>query len=215
MKSTEPLCVLLADDHNLFAEALVAMLKARWPFAQVDLATDFSELMIRLRTAKAYDLVISDIRMPGMIGASKTSEIVQACNSAKLVLISGDAQALDIAQALTDGASGFIHKSQTGADLISAIERILHQPPMDAAARELANEAAGVNTWFSRRELQTMELLIDGTSNKNIAALLGISPSTVKVYVTSLMKKTGAHTRTEIAVFGLRNGMSGGRRQDV
>lgn len=125
-----------------------------------------------------------------MIGASKTSEIVQACKSARLVLISGDAQALDIAQALADGASAFIHKSQTGADLISAIESILHQTPTDAAAMEIVNETAGLNACFSRRELQTMELLIDVTSNKNIAALLGISPSTVKVYITSLMKKT-------------------------
>lgn len=132
MEAGRPIRILLADDHELFSEALSALLFERWRDAKLRRVSNFIDLIRVLEQESKFDLVITDIRMPERISASQIAEIVDASGDAKLILLSGDAQEVDIQQALANGASGFVRKGQPGVDLISAIEAVLKPLQRDA-----------------------------------------------------------------------------------
>lgn len=213
METGQPVRILLADDHELFSEALTLLLLERWGDAKLRRVSEFNDLIRVLEHEVEFDLVIADMRMPELISASQIANIVEASGDAKLILLSGDAHEIDIEQALAHGASGFVHKGQPGVDLISAIEAVLKPLQRDAQELQNENEPKALAPQLSRREFQTLTLLIGGRSNKQIASELCISPATVKVYIKSLMRKAGVHTRTELAVFGLRHNLGGDLRR--
>jgi len=207
MEAGRHIRILLADDHELFSEALSALLFERWRDAKLRRVSTFIDLIRALEHEGGFDLVITDLRMPELISESQIANIVEASGDARLILLSGDAQEVDIPQALADGASGFVHKGQPGVDLIFAIEAALKPLQQDTQELQKEHEPKELVPHFSRREIQILTLLFDGRSNKQIANELGISPATVKVYIKSLMRKAGVSTRNALAVFGLRNNL--------
>ena len=213
MEAGRPIRILLADDHELFSEALSALLLERWRGAKLRRVSTFFDLIRVLEHEGEFDLVITDLRMPELISASQIANIVETSGDAKLILLSGDAQEVDIPQALADGASGFVHKGQPGVDLISAIEAVLKPLQRDAQALQNEHEPKALAPHFSRREFQTLTLLFGDRSNEQIASELGVSPATVKVYIKSLLRKAGVSTRTALAVFGLQNNPGGDLRR--
>ncbi len=211
MEAGSPIRIVIADDHDLFSQALCALLRDRWKGAVVRRAASYLDLINLLETERAFDLVITDVRMPEPITANEIAHIVEASGRAKLILLSGDAHQVDIEQAIADGASRFVEKGQSGAALLSAIDAVIQPICSDTLRLSTQSEGKERAPLFSRRESQTLTLLIDGRSNKQIASELEISPATVKVYIKSLMRKAAVSTRTELAVFGLNHGL--GRNQ--
>lgn len=207
MEAGSTIRIVIADDHDLFSEVLSALLLDRWKGACVQRAASYPDLIKLLETEPAFDLVITDIRMPEPLTANQIAHIVDASGRAKLILLSGDAHEVDIEQAIADGAARFVEKGQSGAALLSAIDAVISTNAPALLSGAVDSDGGGSDLRLSPRERQTLRLLINGRSNKQIASELGISPATVKVYIKSLMRKMSVNTRTELAVLGSHNGL--------
>ena len=211
METGSTIRIVIADDHDLFSEVLCALLLDRWKDAYVRRAASYLDLIKLLETEPAFDLVITDIRMPEPITANQIAHIVEASGRAKLILLSGDAHQVDTEQAIAEGAARFVEKGQSGAALLCAIDAFMGSNSRDRLSFSVNADGRGPDLRLTPREHQTLTLLINGRSNKQIGSELGISPATVEIYIKSLMRKASVSTRTELAVLGFHNGL--GRNQ--
>lgn len=197
--------ILLADDQQLFADSAVALIAKHWPSADVQTVSDHKQLLDIVRSRPPFDVVVLDLRMPGPSEIDPIEVIHRHSGEAAIILISGSADAVEIGRALSAGADAFVHKNQGGEDLITTLEKFLTGRAEEETAGpgdSLALRSGSIR--FSKREFETLKLISDGRSTKEIAQELKIAPATVKVYIKSLLKKTGCPTRTALAVFALR-----------
>lgn len=199
--------VLLADDHGMIRDGLRLLLETHG-VAVVGEAAD-GAVAVRNAAALRPDVVLMDLRMPGMDGVAATRRIVADGTAAVLVLTSFDEDELVLA-ALRAGAAGFLLKTTEAGPLVDAVRRIaagegvLDPRVTRRALAALADtapppaEPAGVSE-LTARERDVLVALRDGRSNARIAADLGISVTTVKTHVSSILAKLGAESRTHAA----------------
>ena len=156
-----------------------------------------------MRGLDSFDLLILDYNMPGMDGLAGLDRARNAFPATKIALMSGVAN-LEVAnKAMTQGAHGFIPKSLTAASLVNAIKFVLSGEryfPFDFGSETNASEPTGVLGTLSKRELQTLEQLCAGLSNKAIARNLEIQEVTVKLHVKNVLAKLGVSNRTQAAL---------------
>jgi DNA-binding NarL/FixJ family response regulator len=197
--------ILFADDQKMFADAAVALIYQAHPEARIDVVGDYQELSVQIRQNPDYDVVICDLHMPHGQQWHAIAQIRQVCESALIILITGSADSAEIGKALSQGADAFVHKTQSGTELVRIVEQFAdrrrHSPDKD-----LSDHRPSLSRPFSRREHQTLRLVATGKQTKEIAQSMQIAPTTVKVYIQSLLKKTGCKTRTELAVFAIEKG---------
>lgn len=203
--------LLLADDHTLFRDALLLYIRRAQPDVTIDVAKDFGGARDLLKQSQDYDLVLLDLRMPGMDGLSGLREVRQNYPDMRVVLMSGVAKPSDVGEALDIGASGYFPKTLSGRALIDAIQSVLDGEiyiPMDgeqimaayyddqeAKARENAEQVH-----LTPREMEVLTGLSEGLLNKEIAENLDIEIVTVKMHVRSICMKLGAQNRTQAAL---------------
>ncbi|MET2011280.1 response regulator transcription factor [Microbacterium chocolatum] len=211
--------VLLADDHGAIREGLRIMLESHG----VDVVGEAADGVVAVRNARALrpDVVLMDLRMPGMDGVEATRQIVAEGCGDVLVLTSFDEQEL-VAGALTAGAVGFLLKTVDAASLVAAVHAVasgdgvldpritrralglLPRPAPDAGAapsvpgRPPATDAVAA-AGLTDRERDVLARLGEGLSNAEIAARLGISLTTVKTHVSNVLAKLGARSRAHAA----------------
>ena len=200
--------VLLADDHGAIREALRIMLEAHG----IDVVGEAADGGIAVRNAAALrpDVVLMDLRMPGVDGIAATRRIVTDGSAEVLVLTSFDEDEL-VAGALRAGAAGFLLKTTDAATLVDAVRRVaagdgvldprvtrralgLIAPEADGAAAA-EPEAAGLGL-LTEREREVLEAMRAGRSNREISDALGISVATVKTHVSNVLAKLGARSRS-------------------
>lgn len=195
--------VLLADDHNLVRDALKSYVERLEPSAQI-LTTESLDgaLAVAART-EDLDLIILDLRMPGMNGLSGLKQMRALRPAVPVVIMSGAAGQEDVRGALELGAKGFLPKTLTGPALVSAIKLILAGErfvPFDAleGADEpaLRNEVAPL----TQREREVLGYLEKGWSNKEIARALDLQEVTIKLHIRGICRKLGAKNRTQAAL---------------
>ena len=194
--------ILLADDHDLVRDTVAAYLESVESF-NVQTAPDFNAAMRLMTGIDSIDLLILDYHMPGMGGLDGIKQTLRKFPATKVVLMSGVATRDVAEKAMESGAAGFIPKSLKATSLVNAIKFVLSGEryfPFEFGASETAVSHSGIFATLSAREIQTLEQLCIGLSNKEIARNLEIQEVTVKLHVKNLLSKLGVSNRTQAAL---------------
>jgi DNA-binding NarL/FixJ family response regulator len=194
--------ILLADDHDLVRETISAYLGTVDDF-DVSSASNLDSALDMMSGLDSFDLLILDYHMPGMNGLDGLERAKKAHPTVKIALMSGIANR-DVANtAMSRGADGFMPKSLTAVSLVNAIKFILSGEryfPFDFGDTQDDVAKDSAFSELSERELQTLEQLCVGLSNKEIARNLGIQEVTVKLHVKNVLAKLKVSNRTQAAL---------------
>ncbi|HLK33323.1 MAG TPA: response regulator transcription factor [Terriglobales bacterium] len=208
----EKITVLLVDDHALVRRGFRSMLEDHKDITVVGEAGDGEEA-VRLARQLRPQVIVMDCALPRMSGLAATRQILD--NSAgngfappALLMLSMHSEDTLVQQALAAGARGYILKSAMDLDLATAIRRVA------AGERVLDEQLARQSTLrgergpgLTARELQILQLIVDGKSNKEIADQLELSANTVAVHRANIMDTLGIHKTAELVVYAIRNGL--------
>lgn len=204
---------LICDDHALVREALAGTVHMGWPEATVDVVGDFPTAWA-MAEAKAYDLIICDLIMPGSGPLAGIDGVVRAAPDTSLLVVTGtedDALLLDL---LDRGVAGFAPKSASGSIIEAAIRLILaggrYLPPRlaeiasaridDGSVPAIRDDVARLAERLTDRQMDVLRLMAKGYSNKEIARQLQLAPSTVKTHLSQLLTHLGASNRTDASI---------------
>jgi len=192
--------LLVADDHLLLRDTLVALLSARGGFAMTTAAT-LEESLSAIRSHGTFDVVLLDFVMPGMNGLSGVAEVVAANEGGAVVVMSGNVARSTVDQALQGGARGFVPKTLSPAQLAEALLEVAEggvwlPPDYDRDA------AAVVLPGLTPQETRVLRYLCEGLSNKEIAREMDLTEITIKTHMRSVCVKLGAKNRTQAALIG-------------
>ena len=194
--------ILIADDHDLVRDTIAAYLETVDGFT-VTGAADLAAALDLMGGTHPVDLLILDYSMPGMNGLAGLDRARQMFTTTKVVLMSGVANR-DIANAaMAQGAHGFIPKSLTAASLVNAIKLVLSGEryfPFDFGQDVGQAGPSSLFAKLSEREMQTLEQLCLGLTNKEIGRNLGVQEVTVKLHVKNILAKLGVPNRTQAAL---------------
>jgi DNA-binding NarL/FixJ family response regulator len=201
--------VLLADDHQLVLEAVARALEKAEDFtvvATTDSGAKVADLVARHRP----DIVVMDLRMPGVDGLQALDQIRARDKSIKVVMLSASDSQVEIQAALARGANGFILKSVNPVDLPSALRQIhdgtvFHPGMQGAAPTASAADAAGLTD----REVTLVRALARGLSNKEISKELWITEQTVKFHLSNIYRKLDVSNRTGAVRWAHEHGLVG------
>ncbi|WP_433431463.1 response regulator [Nonomuraea sp. CA-141351] len=208
--------VLLADDQKLVRVGLRMLCESDPVIEVVGEAGDGREA-VRLAGESLPDVILMDLRMPGVDGITATERIMAARPSSRVVVLTTFDDDDHLYPALAAGAFGFLVKDSPPGDLLTALRRaVAGEPPFSQAvlarlveqavrAREPRPEATPEVPELSPRERDVLAMVGAGLSNREIAERLHLGVSTVKTYVTSLMRKTGTPNRIRLAVLAARS----------
>lgn len=194
--------ILIADDHDLVRDTIAAYLEGTGGFA-VKTASTLDDALKVMDGLDAIDLLILDYHMPGMNGLDGLAKARKRHPATKVALLSGVANRDVANKAMEQGAHGFIPKSLTAASMVNAVRFVLAGEryfPFDFGTSETAGARPSAFADLSERELQTLEQLCIGLSNKEIARNLGIQEVTVKLHVKNVLSKLGVANRTQAAL---------------
>ncbi|MSU90592.1 response regulator [Rhodobacteraceae bacterium 2CG4] len=201
--------ILIADDHDLLRDTLVLYLESAGGIETV-CVPDLGTALQQIDEAGPFDLILLDFNMPGMNGLEGLERAMRHAGGQRVALISGVASR-DIAEkALAAGAAGFLPKTLSAKSLYNAVHfmgmgeqyaPLEYMTAPDEAPRHALAEK------LSKRELQVLEGLTQGKSNKEIARDLQITEPTVKLHVKTLYRKIGAANRTQAALLAKNAGI--------
>lgn len=193
-----PIRILITDDHPVVREGLAGMLAGQADFEVVGLATD-GDSAIRLHAVLAPDVTLMDLRMPGLDGVEAIEAIkAQQPGANILVLTTYDSDA-DILRAIEAGATGYLLKDAPREELFRAIRAAATGESVLApavAARLMTRMRAPAEENLSAREIEVLELVAKGHSNKEVGKALHISTATVKTHLIHIYSKLGVDDRT-------------------
>ncbi len=203
--------LFLVDDHTAVRAGVRVMLETERDLAVAGEAGDGAEALREIAVIRP-DVVLLDLAMPGIGGLDAIPEIRAASPRTAILVFTMHANAAYVTAAMRAGARGYLLKSARQADLIAAI-RAVHgghgylQPEITGPLlrRVVADErvAAGQGA-LTAREVQVLEAVADGKSNKEIAAAIGIAEDTVKTHLRRLFEKLGASDRAQAVAIALR-----------
>ena len=208
MAETPEITVLLADDHEVVREGLrLALLRS--PHIRVVGEAPDGETAVSLTERRLPDVVVMDLRMPGMDGIEATEEIMRRVPDAKVLIFTAYSERALLQRGLESGAKGYILKEAPHETLLRAIEKVAAgETFVDPALMSALTQARGGNTdVLTAREREILQLLADGMSNADVAAQLFISQETVKSHVRHILTKLEADTRTQAVAIALRDAM--------
>jgi two-component system response regulator NreC len=203
--------LLLADDHVLVREGLRTLLE-RHGFSVVGEAENGRDAVRLARTLNAT-VVIMDISMPLLNGIDATRELARWCEHAKSIVLTQHDEHQYVAEALRAGVRGYVLKSQAATDLVVAIQEVargrvyLSPGVSDAVIGAVAGNGAGAQSPLTGRERQVLQLIAEGRSSKEIAAVLCISAKTVESHRTRLMQKLDIHETASLVRYAIRLGI--------
>jgi len=208
--------ILMIDDHTLFRVGLQGLLEHRG--IEVVAAVGDGQEGIRLASELEPDVVLLDMRMPGMDGLGVLRQLRQAGLSMPISMLTTSSNEQDLVEALRSGAQGYLIKDMQPDELVVALRDIVAGKTVVAPdlAPVLAKVVQGETVTeqddspfdeLTPRESEILGLLAEGQSNKTIARNLGISDGTVKLHVKAILRKLGVHSRVEAAVIAVEHGM--------
>jgi len=202
---SEKITVLLADDHHLVRRGFRRLLEDDSRIDVVGEAADGDEA-IKLAAELHPRVVVMDAAMPGTSGMAATRAIRASAPDIAVLMLSMHSEGTVVQQAIDAGASGYILKNVVDLDLAAAIVRV-------AAGETVIDQTlvkpalAGERNRLTPRELEVLQLICDGLSNKDIAVRLKLSANTVAVHRANIMATLGVHKTAELVVYALQHGL--------
>ncbi len=207
--------VLLVDDHTMFREGIRSLLQSYEDVEIVGEATDGREAIEKVHQL-APEVVLMDIAMPGMGGLEATRRIRREYSDVRVLVLTQHEDSEYILSMIRAGAKGYIAKTATASELVSAIrtvhkgESFLYPSAAKALVEEYLTRAGGEETEYERltdREREVLQLVAEGHTNREIADRLFISVKTVLRHRTNMMEKLDFHNRTELIKYAMSKGL--------
>ena len=207
--------VLLADDHGIVRDGLRALLEAQGDIAvvgSVDNGFDAVGSVQKLRP----DVVVMDISMPDLNGIDACRRINGLAPSVRVLMLSMHGSTEHVYQALKAGARGYLLKESAATEVVGAVRALYAgrqyldskiRETVEPDLRERSRQVSPVDS-LSTRERQILQLLVQGRSNAQIAALLSLSIKTVETYRSRLMQKLGIGNLADLVRFGMGHGLA-------
>ena len=208
-RNSSPIKILIVDDHPVVCSGLTSMLGAQPGIDVVGSAASGEEALVIVKREHP-DLLLLDLRMPGMDGIAVLHALKLIEKAPRVIILTSFEKDEDIYRAIRAGAHGYLLKDTTESEMVAAIS-IVHGGkrylPRHIAAR-LADRM--MRSDLTARELQILEHLSQGSTNKQIANALDISDNTVRHHVNSIMEKLQVSDRTEAVATAMRSGVLSG-----
>lgn len=199
--------VLIVDDHALFREGIGHILRVHHPNVEVRESSTCEAALVRGSSDEDVDLILLDLALPGMNGIQGIERLLDVWQDPPIVVVSSTQNEWDIAEALRRGVMGFIPKAYSGAEMMAAIETVLsgerYLPGGLARRLETLCEESEAPSKLTDRQIEVIDLMAQGLTNKGIANRLDIAGNTVRAHVAAVLRTLNASTRTE-AVYAAR-----------
>ena len=203
------LAIIVVDDHPIFREGLVRLVTGRFD-AEVMEAGDMTELNRLLEAHKAPDLLLLDVLFPGFDVQSDLLQLRQRLPTTAIVAVSMVEDASVIDGIMSNGVNGFVSKSVSPDVMVDAFNQVLLGDAVELRPSVVANPisapAPETLEQLSPRQREVLQLICTGQSNKEIAKSLGLSPFTVRIHVSALLRTLGVSTRTAAAALAAQHG---------
>ena len=205
----EPIRVMLVDDHTMVRKGLATFLKIFDELLLVGEAEN-GRAAIKLCNEVKPDVILMDMVMPDMDGATATSMIRQKHPQVQILVLTSFKEGELIKKALEAGAIGYLLKDVSADDLARAIRsahvgRATLSPEAAQSLVETTNLPPAPGLDLTEREREVLALMVEGLSNSQIALKLSVSSSTIKSHVSNVLSKLGVTSRTEAVALALRN----------
>ena len=205
--SRKLITVVLADDHALVRRGFRLMLEDDPEIRVIAEAGDGEEAIALTRKLKPT-VVVMDCAMPGKSGMEATSQIRREMPDISVLMLSMHSEETWIRRALDAGANGYILKSAVDLDLPDAVKRVASGATvLDPRIAKPAPLRGEKNSGLTDRELEILQLIVSGKSNKEIASDLSLSVNTVAVHRSNIMDTLGIHKTAELVVYAIKNGL--------
>jgi DNA-binding NarL/FixJ family response regulator len=199
--------VLLVDDHTLVRRGFRRMLEDESDMEVVGEAGDGEE-SIKLAKELHPQVVVMDCALPGMNGLEATRRIVQASPNISVLMLSMHTENTWVRQAIDAGAKGYVLKNALDLELGTAIRRVAAgETVFDPKVEQRTVLKGERNAALTPRELEVLQMIVDGKSNKEIATALDLSANTVAVHRANIMNTLGIHKTAELVVYAIRAGL--------
>jgi len=204
---TDRITVLLADDHALVRRGFRRLLEDDTELAVVGEASNGEEAIALSASLKPH-VIVMDAAMPGTSGLAAIKVILEQRPSARILMLSMHAEETLVKQAMSAGARGYVLKNALDLDLAAAVKKVAAgETVLDPAVARPAPLPGERAKRLTPREMQVLQLICNGLSNKEIALQLEVSANTVAVHRANIMNALGVHKTAELVVYALQNGL--------
>ena len=203
----DKISVLLVDDHALVRRGFRRILEDEEDIVVKGEASDGEEAVL-LAHALHPNVIVMDCALPVMNGLAATRKILEHNPKALILMLSMHSEDTWVRQSLEAGARGYMLKNALGQELVDAIRRIAAgEEVLDPQIARRTNLKGERETGLTVRELEVLQLIVAGLSNKEIASQLNLSANTVAVHRANIMDALGIHKTAELVVYAIRNGL--------
>ena len=199
--------VLLVDDHALVRRGFRRMLEDEPSFEVVGEASDGLEA-VQIAEQLKPDVIVMDCALPQINGIEASRRILAKYPETAILMLSMHSEDTLIRQALEAGAKGYVLKNAMDLDLVSAIKKVAEgKTVLDPQITRSGKMRGERDTGLTPRELEILQHIVAGKSNKEIAIELNLSANTVSVHRANIMDALGMHKTAELVVYAIRNGL--------
>ena len=207
MPATDRITVLLADDHALVRRGFRRLLEDDAELAVVGEASNGDEAIALAASLKPH-VIVMDAAMPGTSGLAAIKVILEQRPAARILMLSMHSEETLVKQALSAGACGYVLKNALDLDLAAAVKKVAAgEKVIDPAIAKPAVLPGERGRRLTPRELEVLQLICNGLSNKEIGVKLDVSVNTVAVHRANIMNALGVHKTAELVVYALQNGL--------
>jgi DNA-binding NarL/FixJ family response regulator len=199
--------VLLVDDHSLVRRGFRRMLEDELDMEVVGEAGDGEE-SVKLAKQLHPQVVVMDCALPGMNGLEATRQIIESSPATSVLMLSMHSESTWVRQAIEAGAKGYVLKNAMDLELGPAIRKIAAgETVFDPKVEQKTALRGERNAALTQREVEVLQMIVDGKSNKEIAMALDLSANTVAVHRANIMNTLGIHKTAELVVYAIRAGL--------
>ena len=199
--------VLLVDDHSLVRRGFRRMLEDESDMEVVGEAGDGEE-SIKLAKKLHPQVVVMDCALPGMNGLQATRQIIEVLPETAVLMLSMHTESTWVRQAVEAGAKGYVLKNALDLELGAAIRKVAAgETVFDPQVEQRSVLKGERSAALTQRELEVLQMIVDGKSNKEIATALDLSANTIAVHRANIMNTLGIHKTAELVVYAIRAGL--------
>lgn len=203
----EPISVLLVDDHSLVRRGFRRMLEDDPEITVVGEAEDGHQA-VRLAADLHPRVIVMDFALPSMNGAVAARQILRTAPETAILILSMHAEASYVRTCLEAGVRGYLLKNAMDLEMVAAVKQVAAgKQVLDPRLGSIEQPEGEPASQLTTRELEILQLIVHGKSNKEIAAVLDLSANTVAVHRANIMQALGIHNTAELVVYAIRQGL--------